>query len=124
MRKKEIKFAYNEIKKLDWVDQENIILMGFSEGGNAVDTWSQPGFRAHIIISSACTLSWGGKPKALQGVEVLAVVGERDDYRPGKSCKIKHKNAFSQSIVLPNEGHSILALEETKNIIREFIHKL
>jgi dienelactone hydrolase len=124
MRKKEIKFAYSEIKKLNWIDQENIILMGFSEGGNAVGGWNKLGFRAHIIISSACTLSWGGKPKAPQGVEVLAVVGEEDDYRPGKSCKIKHENNFSQSIVLPNEGHAILGLEETKNIIREFIHKL
>lgn len=121
MRTDEIANALKEIKKIPWIDQHRIILMGFSEGGNTVDNWSHPGFQAEIIISSACTLTGSGSPNAPKNVPVLAIVGSNDDFRPGQSCTITRKVGGSRSVVIPGAGHRIADYEETKTAIKAFL---
>lgn len=121
MRTGEVTNALKELKKLSWVDQHRIILMGFSEGGNTVDNWSRPGFEAEIILSSACTLTDTGSPNAPKNVPVLAIVGANDDYRPGQSCKITRTIGGSRSIVIPNAHHQVAKFAKTQAAIKTFL---
>jgi dienelactone hydrolase len=122
MRKQEIAYALHAIRQLPWVNQQRVILMGFSEGGNATDSWSKPGFAAHIVLGSACTLS-GGQPAAPAGVPVLAIVGSLDQHRPGQHCRIKRTMAGSQSIVIAGARHSIAKFPQTQHAIRRFLQQ-
>ena len=121
-RTEEAKYALTRILELDWVDQEKIVLMGFSEGGNTVDNWSQSGFAAHIIIGSACTLV-GGSPAAPPDVPVLAIVGSNDEFRPGLSCNVYRTICGSSSIVIQGAGHAIAEYPETQEAILTFLNQ-
>ncbi|MEJ2441037.1 MAG: dienelactone hydrolase family protein, partial [Gammaproteobacteria bacterium] len=114
MRTAEVRNALQQLRKLPWVDQDRIILMGFSEGGNAVDNWSRPGFRAMIILGSACTEGSTDKPAAPGNVPVLAIVGQNDTYRPGLHCNITRTIGGSRSIVIPGAGHKVAAYPQTR----------
>jgi dienelactone hydrolase len=120
LRTQEVEYALARIRELSWVDQQRVILMGFSEGGNTTDNWSRKGFAAHIVIGSACALV-GGAPAAPEGVPVLAIVGSKDEFRPGLSCKIERTIRGSKSIVIPGAGHSIAGYGKTRNAIRTFL---
>ena len=78
-RTEELAYALSEIRRLPWVDQDRVVLMGFSEGGRTVGFWDQPGFAAHVILA-APALS-----RAPAGVPVLAVAGAEDPYAESNS---------------------------------------
>jgi len=120
LRLQELAYAYRQIRALPWVDQKRIVLMGFSEGGNTVDHWNKPGFAAHIIIGSACTLV-GGRPAAAPGTPLLAIVGARDDYRPGLSCTIERTVGGSRSVVIPNAPHKVAQYRQARDAIKAFL---
>lgn len=114
-RTEELDYALKIMRTLPWVDPDRIVLMGISQGGAAVAAWGQPGFAAHIIVANNCT---GLHSKAPAGTPVLAVIGEKDDYTPGSSCKIDRKVGGSKSIVIPGAGH---ALDFPENAVEAFL---
>ncbi len=117
-RIEELGYAREMIRDLSWVDQERVYLMGISEGGAAVAAWGQPGFAAHIITLANCN---GGRPKAPEGVPVLAIIGEKDDYYAGTSCNVIRKINGSRSMVIPDGLHAILDAPEVEQAIEEFL---
>ena len=122
-RLEEVRYALDQVQKLKWVNQKNIILTGFSEGGNTVDNWYTDEFAGQIILGSACTLTDDGSPAAPKNVPVLAIVGESDNYRPGLSCTITRKAKGSKSIVIPGADHWISHYDLTKNSIKSFLRQ-
>ena len=120
LRQSEIRYALKEIRKLTWVKQDQLVLMGFSEGGNAADNWYTNDFAGLIILGSACTHS-GGSPTAPDEVPVLAIVGEADDYRPGMSCTISRSIGGSKSVVISGGDHWIASYSQTKDSILKFL---
>lgn len=122
MRHREVSTALKEIRKLPWIDQKKVILMGFSEGGNTTDSWYNDDFSALIVLGSACTNS-GGSPIAPDNVPVLAIVGEHDDYRPGLSCSITRTIGGSKSIIIKGADHWISHYSETEKSIIQFLGK-
>ena len=123
LRLREVDYALSKIRQLSWVDQDRIILMGFSEGGNTTDNFDEKGFAAHIVLGSACTQTRDSVPMAPKGTPVLAIVGERDRYRPGIKCYMERTVGGSKSISIPYAGHSIAHLDETKEAITTFLRK-
>ena len=123
IRKEEVEYALSKIRQISWVDQNRVILMGFSEGGNTTDNWDEKGFAAHIVLGSACTQTNTGMPAAPKGTPVLAIVGERDRHRPGLSCHMERTVGGSKSISIPYAGHRIAHRVETKEAITNFLRK-
>jgi len=120
MRHAEVRAALKAIRQLPWIDQKRLVLMGFSEGGNATDNWYSDDFAGLIVLGSACTSS-GGSPSAPERVPVLAIVGEIDEYRPGLNCTITRSVGGSKSIVIPRANHWISHHDITQNAIKEFL---
>jgi acetyl esterase/lipase len=57
LRHEEIKYALSRIQKIPWIDQNRVILMGHSEGGNATDNWAWGG-DSPPILSAAALAPW------------------------------------------------------------------
>jgi dienelactone hydrolase len=117
-RKEDLEYAYERIRALPWVDQDRIVLLGISQGGRVVSLWSEPGFAAHIILANNCG---GRSPQASAGIPVLAVVGEKDGYYHGSSCKISRKIKGSRSIVIADAPHGIIDYLETEQAMEEIL---
>jgi dienelactone hydrolase len=115
-RTADLDHAYKMLRQLPWVDQNRIVLMGISQGGAAVARWDQPGFAAHIILANNCD---GGKPRAPEGIPVVAVVGEEDEHSKGSSCDVKRKIKGSQSVVIPNAPHGIIDYPEAEQAMKQ-----
>ncbi len=117
-RTEDLEYAFARIKELPWVDQEQVLLMGISQGGAAVARWSKPGFAAHIVLANNCN---GSKPRAPANIPVLAVVGAEDEYYHGSSCQVVRKVNGSRSIVIPDAPHGIIDYEETTQAMAELL---
>ena len=125
-RRAEIEYALGEIRKLAWVDQNRVILMGNSEGGRAVAEWDAPGFAAHIVLASNCAAfrtREGAAPRAPPDVPVLAVVGVDDELLHGSSCRVTRRINGSKSIRIDGAGHDIMGHAEVKSAIETFLRE-
>ena len=47
-RRAEAEYALARIRKLPWVDQDQVFLIGVSQGGRIVAPWEKSGFAARI----------------------------------------------------------------------------
>lgn len=103
MRQAEIRFALEQIKKLDWIDKDRIVLVGKSEGGVATSDYGGGGFIAHIILAYDCR-HLGGGPAAPSGVAVLNLVGANDPRE--QLCSISRDVGGSDSHTIPDQAHS------------------
>lgn len=120
-RIQEIGYALLEIHKLRWVQQNQIYLMGISEGGAAVASWIESGFAGHIILSNNCEDQIGFMPAAPENTPVLAVIGESDSISDGSGCVVKRQVAGSASVVINGAGHGISDHPQTGKAIAEFL---
>jgi dienelactone hydrolase len=124
MRREEIAHALAQIRKLSWVDQDRIVLMGNSQGGTAVARWDEPGFAAHVILAASCTTrsdTGQRSPLAPEGVPVLSVIGSKDDYFAGKECAITRTIGGSKAVVILDAGHDIQGRPELKQAVGTFL---
>jgi dienelactone hydrolase len=124
MRRDEIVYALSQIRKLPWVDQDRIVLMGNSQGGRAVARWNEPGFAAHVMLAASCKMrsdTGQRSPLAPEGVPVLSVIGSKDDYFAGKECKITRTVGGSKAVVILDAGHDIMGRPELKNAVGTFL---
>jgi dienelactone hydrolase len=120
-RTEEIRQALHEVQQLGWVQHEQVYLMGISEGGVAVAGWGKAGFAGHIILATDCVDYTGRAPLAPAGLPVLAVVGGKDQYSNGASCKVDTQIPGSKSIVIKNAEHGVSDLPETGKAIDDFL---
>jgi dienelactone hydrolase len=118
----EIGYALGKIRELSWVNHERIILMGVSEGGRAVAGWEKPGFAAHVILAMGCSGSSNLRPRAPDGVPVLAMVGG-EDHRALSRCEVSSDIGGSKSIVIPGAPHSIMDRREVRDALELFLSK-
>ena len=120
VRMADLGHAYKMVRELPWVDQDRIVLIGISQGGAAVAQWDQAGFAAHVILADNCD---GGKPRAPEGIPVVAVVGEKDKNYQGSSCDVKRKLKGSKSVVIPDAPHGIIDYHEAEQAMKQMFEK-
>lgn len=120
-RQREASTALKEIRKLTWIDQSKVLLVGFNEGGHTTTSWYNDDFTALISIGSHCVDS-GGTLNAPAHVPVLTLIGEDDDFHPGWSCKVTRVIGGSKSVVIKNAPHLISHYSKTKEAITTFLN--
>lgn len=120
LRREEADYALEQIRELFWIDQQRIVLMGFSEGGRAVALRDEPGFAAHVILMAPAMSAGPG------GVPILSVAGAKDTYaKPDAYQAVASSGAEgSRAVLIPNEGHDILAHPELKAALKQFLRNL
>lgn len=118
-RSEEVAYALSEIRRLPWVDQDRIILMGFSEGGRTVAFWDQPGFMAHVILGAPA------RSRAPANVPVLAVAGAEDTYANAKTYTNKKAvtGAGLKAILIAGAGHDTLGHPALQAAIKNFLRE-
>jgi dienelactone hydrolase len=133
MRQYEAAFAIQEARKLAWVDGDNIILMGLSQGGITTATFSGEPVKARIIEGWGCHAGWPEYRglKAAKKEPVLSLVSEKDPWFQNPvlqgDCGKFMLNDQSESVVF-NTGslryrHELLEYEEARSIVKAFIKK-
>lgn len=121
VRRQELDYALVQIRKLPWVDQERVVLMGFSEGAQAVTAYPGREFVASILIGTDCRFSSVGARGAPAGIPVLNIVGSNDDWGYGGGCSIEPDARGSKSVVIKEASHAVDLEPEALAAMAEFL---
>ena len=136
LRQEEASYAISQASDLPWVDKDNILLIGFSEGGITTAKLTKPKkvkLKSRIIEGWGCHSPWheyAGLNSA--GEEpVLSLVADRDPWFAIPSlrgaCGKFMKNKMSKSLVYSkgalSYSHSLLDKEAPQKALESFICK-
>ncbi len=136
MRLSEARHALRKARELDWVDTENLFLMGLSEGGNTVARLSEdpPPVNARVIEGWTCHAGWPEYRglSSYEGQPVLSLVATGDPWFQSQWTR-GHCGSFmgdreatgSRSVVF-SEGrlkyrHELLEDRQARRIVMDFL---
>lgn len=130
-RQAEIAYAVERMRALEWIDPDNIFLMGFSEGGIATARYGGDEFNGHIISGWTCQSSGYAQTAFMQGIAaapskpILAIVGAHDPWfqvwNKGHCGMSMAPGPHRRSIVIDTNLHQVTAYPEARRAIREFL---
>ena len=133
-RMAEVSYALDALADMDWVDHENVFLMGGSEGGVAAALYRGGEFSGRIIFQWTCH----GAPlirgvSAPEGEPVLAIVnggdpwyGEEKTSNQSGHCGEFLKNRANSASVIMQLGavHDVLSEKRSEVLIKNFLEKI
>lgn len=109
LRQAELHCNLKKLKKLEFIDQDNIFLMGHSEGGLAASIYKSKAFKGRIITAFSCESSYfyeNFKLGSRKHEPFLNLIGTHDEY----FAKCSQLNEDYQV-----EGHGVFALQKNRN---------
>jgi poly(3-hydroxybutyrate) depolymerase len=130
LRPAEAAYAMARVREQTWADQDNIFLMGHSEGGMGAYLTPELGFRGVIVSGFICSIPGG--LRAERTTPVLAINWEVDPWfvRPGRPYQQCADRGFwprrsnARQLVLPGQGHATAfetaARDAVGNFLKEF----
>jgi len=122
LRLAEAQYAVQQVRKADWIEQSKIVLVGFSEGGEAAAHSSGRGYAAVIVMSSFCR-GTGGTVDAASNVPVLNVVGDSDTKYSkfsGETCTV-NGHPKSKAVVLEDTRHQLILSRDLQPTVIMFL---
>ena len=136
VRTAEIHYNYKKLVKLDFVDRDNIFLMGNSEGGLATAIFESNRFKGRIVTAFSCESSYfynNFKLGSKKDEPFLNIIGTHDEFFAKKSSlnkkyKVKghgidklknYKNA--KVVILPKAKHDLTTNIYVKDEILSFL---
>ncbi|MEK6709116.1 MAG: alpha/beta fold hydrolase [Nitrospinota bacterium] len=122
MRQEEIRFAFDRIREVAWVDQRNVFLMGHSQGGSAAAAYPNRGFRGVIVSGSVCQLGLN----APEGTPVLSVYSEDDPWRNKLSARGCEERAAERGRpigfhLFEGDAHNLAGNARARGLILDFL---
>jgi dienelactone hydrolase len=132
--------AILKAKQLSWTDNENIFLVGLSEGGITTATYTpkniESSIKGRVIEGWTCNAGW----EEYQGVNtpynepVLSLVAKYDpwfqaEYLKGHCGQFKNNNPLSKSIIIDDgtqlsKGHGLMHDKKIQKITLDFLKKI
>jgi len=124
----EAKYAHEVAKTLPWVNQRNIFMMGYSEGGITTARYGHGGLAGRIILGWTCNAGWS-EYDGLAGPKdepILAVVASRDPWFTeswllGHCGEYMSARSNSESVVIDASIHHVHALKDIQKKITQFL---
>ena len=131
MREAEMEYAATQIRRLPWVDPDNVFVLGTSEGGLAVATTRGRSFKGYIVTAWTCRQDYLTEMQGLwvpMDKPVLAIVYADDPWFPNPWQRGHCGERFgprkgSRSIVLPGRGHSVAGAPEARSAVLDFLRQ-
>ena len=108
-RLSEVYYALEQMRTLPWIDVNNMVLYGHSEGGVAASRYAGLAFDGVVISAASCQ-------KFAIRVPSLAVGSVDDEQLNGEFC-----NLAQDQLLLPGDNHQILSDPVARERIRAFI---
>lgn len=131
LRVAEAKSTYERISKLDFIDADNVFLVGFSMGGQSVANYTGNEFRGYVILGHHCSYH---NDRRIDGLKVstskpvLAIRGSNDEwYRATRNENMQcgdwmQKHKLGKSVVLPGISHDISTHPEGMKMVVDFMN--
>uniref|UniRef100_Q47H30 Dienelactone hydrolase domain-containing protein n=1 Tax=Dechloromonas aromatica (strain RCB) TaxID=159087 RepID=Q47H30_DECAR len=126
-RHDEVRYAFDRLALLPWVDQRNIFLMGHSEGGRVVALYGGTGFRGAVISAWLCNSLRFPENNGLrlpENMAILAIDHERDSWYPdgeGRHCgEYFGQRSGSRQVTLPGSEHDTFE-PPARQAVEEFL---
>jgi dienelactone hydrolase len=124
----EASYAHEVAKTLPWVDQKNIFMMGFSEGGITTARYGRGGLAGRIILGWTCHAPWS-EYEGISGPPdepILAVVASKDPWfkNPSLSGDCGRPTASGRkidSITVEADVHYVQDFPEIQSKIIQFL---
>ncbi|MBT8350981.1 MAG: dienelactone hydrolase family protein, partial [Deltaproteobacteria bacterium] len=125
----EAQYAHEAVKKMPWVDKQNIFMMGFSEGGITTAKYRHGGLAGRIILGWTCNTTWS-EYSGISGprdVPIFAAVASNDPWfkDPSLSGHYRDYSLFAkrdiESIVIDADCHAIHTLTSVRYKILLFL---
>lgn len=138
MRQHDAGYAIKKAKELSWVDSQNVILMGLSQGGITAATFRSDdpsaSVAARVVEGWTCHAGWPEYRgiNAPASKPVLTLVGKNDPWfqRPfsrGDCGEFLNTNNGSQSVVCREEPlrnrHELMESKDVQRAVLEFLKK-
>jgi hypothetical protein len=120
MRIEELQYTFLQLRGLDWIDHNRIILMGSSEGAQAASAYRGDEFAAVILEGTDCKFV-GGSPNTPSGVPVLNIVGSKDNGGGGFGCGIRRNIGGSKKVIIEGGYHKLGNHPEAWRILEQFL---
>ena len=118
LRLEEVRIAVQNLKKYPWIDQDKLILAGFSEGGITVREYGGDEFIAHIGMGFGCN---NGGFSAPIKVAALHINGSHDNEALDTTlCSGIFRDNFKAVYV--DAGHPVDLDPNTIKIIEDFLN--
>lgn len=136
MRQYDAGYTIEQAKRLPWVDENNIFLMGLSEGGITTATFyskqDNHSVNARVIEGWTCTSTWGEYKgvRAPKTQPVLSLLGSKDPwfqnpYTNGECTKFLNKDNGSKSVVYRKGNlsyqHELLEDKKVQKVVVYFL---
>lgn len=136
LRQAEIHYTLKKLKKLDFIDSNNIFLMGNSEGGFAAAIFKGKGFKARVITAFSCEQNYYSKKFKLGATKdepFLNIIGTHDEYfspvsKSNKNYSVKGhgiqtllKFKKAKIVILPKTKHDLTVNNYVKADIVNFL---
>ena len=120
LRREELLYALDQLRKLDWIDQKRIVLMGSSEGAQAASDYGGDAFAAVVLSATDCRFS-GGSPNTPRAIPVLNMVGSNDKKGGGSGCRISRTVGGSKRVVIQGAFHKLANNSEARRVLERFL---
>lgn len=126
-RHADVSYAVGQVKAAAWADPDNLVLAGYSNGGQTTATYPGGEFKARVIVAWPCNNPRVPSQNGVRGSgPVLAVLGTADDYYKkigisGDCGSSVANRAGSRSVLIEGGTHEILDHAETRAAVSGFV---
>lgn len=122
MRLQELEYALQQLRQLDWIDQQRLVLMGSSEGAQAASSYRGDAFAAVVLIGTDCRFV-GGSPRTPVGIPVLNLVGSLDNEGGGNGCHIRGGTPGSRKVIVEGGYHKLGGNPHAHELLQQFLQQ-
>jgi dienelactone hydrolase len=119
MRLEEAQFALAQLRNIDWIDQQRIVLSGFSEGAQGASSYAGHEFAAIVLLGTDCRFV-GNAARAPRNVPVINIVGSADSFGYGNGCAT-HGAPGSRTLVIRDGMHDVSPYPDAMRALGDFL---